>query len=561
MALQIPAPSGRLALNPVRHTFAAPIPKPEESPMLHFDSAGSPDVSFEHDRRSGRGLWRRLAAPVLMGAAGGMCATAAFAQGGPQPTWAAQFGSGAEEIVRGVAPFIQFAPFSPMDAYVAGSTRGNLAAPNQGGLDAFLVRYDDAGNQVWARQFGGTGDEFIWTVASDLDGGAVLAGYTESDLAGFNGWRDAFAARYDASGTQLWVRQFGTVRSDIARDIILWRDPATAQSGLYITGNTAGDLAGPNAGSNDVFLAALHPGTGSTLWSRQFGSDLSELGRGLALDTTTQPPGVYIVGDTYGALPGGGGSAGGLDIFLTRFDSAGNQLWTRQFGSSAADFGFAIAEDGVGGVFVAGATAGDLAAPNAGSYDAWIARYDSSGNRLWIHQFGTPQWDEVFTLTSDGAGGVYAAGGTEGSLGRPNPGASDAFIARFDHSGAMQWLTQFGTGSPDGAVSLARRPAGGAFVAGYTDGALGGPGSGSRDGFVARFDREACYANCDHSTTPPILNVEDFTCFIQQFSAAHSLPEFLQIAHYANCDNSTTSPVLNVEDFTCFISKFASGCP
>jgi hypothetical protein len=70
-----------------------------------------------------------------------------------------------------------------------------------------------------------------------------------------------------------------------------------------------------------------------------------------------------------------------------------------------------------------------------------------------------------------------------------------------------------------------------------------------------------CYANCDGSTTPPILNVEDFTCFINEFAQASTLPPQQQVAHYANCDESTTPPVLNVEDFSCFINAFAAGCP
>jgi len=60
-----------------------------------------------------------------------------------------------------------------------------------------------------------------------------------------------------------------------------------------------------------------------------------------------------------------------------------------------------------------------------------------------------------------------------------------------------------------------------------------------------------CYANCDQSTTSPILNVADFSCFLSKFAAGNS---------YANCDGSTTPPVLNVADFSCFLSKFAAGC-
>jgi len=61
-----------------------------------------------------------------------------------------------------------------------------------------------------------------------------------------------------------------------------------------------------------------------------------------------------------------------------------------------------------------------------------------------------------------------------------------------------------------------------------------------------------CYANCDQSTTAPVLNVADFSCFLSKFAAG---------APYANCDQSTTPPVLNVADFSCFLSKFAAGCP
>ena len=61
-----------------------------------------------------------------------------------------------------------------------------------------------------------------------------------------------------------------------------------------------------------------------------------------------------------------------------------------------------------------------------------------------------------------------------------------------------------------------------------------------------------CYANCDGSTTAPVLNVNDFICFQQKYAAGDA---------YANCDNSTTAPVLNVNDFICFQQKFAAGCP
>jgi hypothetical protein len=61
-----------------------------------------------------------------------------------------------------------------------------------------------------------------------------------------------------------------------------------------------------------------------------------------------------------------------------------------------------------------------------------------------------------------------------------------------------------------------------------------------------------CYANCDCSTVSPILNVNDFQCFLNKYAAGDP---------YANCDDSTVPPILNVNDFQCFLNKYAAGCP
>jgi hypothetical protein len=61
-----------------------------------------------------------------------------------------------------------------------------------------------------------------------------------------------------------------------------------------------------------------------------------------------------------------------------------------------------------------------------------------------------------------------------------------------------------------------------------------------------------CYANCDGSTTPPLLNAADLTCFVNRFLAGDA---------YANCDASSTPPTLNISDFACFLNRFAAGCP
>jgi hypothetical protein len=71
-------------------------------------------------------------------------------------------------------------------------------------------------------------------------------------------------------------------------------------------------------------------------------------------------------------------------------------------------------------------------------------------------------------------------------------------------------------------------------------------------GFWAVTAPDPCYANCDGSTVPPILNANDFQCFLNKYAAGDP---------YANCDGSTVPPVLNANDFQCFLNKFAAGCP
>jgi hypothetical protein len=125
----------------------------------------------------------------------------------------------------------------------------------------------------------------------------------------------------------------------------------------------------------------------------------------------------------------------------------------------------------------------------------------------------------------------------------------------------ISWYTIDGGGgtSTGGSFSLSGtigQPDAGGPMTGGTFSLVGGFWAGSGGGGAP-----PCYANCDESTVAPVLNVDDFTCFINQYALAQSLPHAQQITAYANCDGSTIAPVLNVDDFTCFINRYALGCP
>ena len=102
-----------------------------------------------------------------------------------------------------------------------------------------------------------------------------------------------------------------------------------------------------------------------------------------------------------------GVNAGSHDAFLAKYDSSGEQLWVRQFGSAAYEELESVATDLDGNVYVAGHTQGSLAGVNAGSYDAFLAKYDSSGEQLWVRQFGSAVYDELESIATDLDGNVF----------------------------------------------------------------------------------------------------------------------------------------------------------
>ena len=127
----------------------------------------------------------------------------------------------------------------------------------------------------------------------------------------------------------------------------------------------------------------------------------------------------------------GGTNAGESDAYLRKYDSAGNELWTHQFGTSVSDVSYSVAVDAVGGVYITGDTSGSLEGTNAGGKDAFLVKYDSAGNELWTHQLGTSVDDNSYSVAVDSLGGVYITGDTSGSLGGTNAGGKDAFLVKF----------------------------------------------------------------------------------------------------------------------------------
>jgi Beta-propeller repeat len=82
---------------------------------------------------------------------------------------------------------------------------------------------------------------------------------------------------------------------------------------------------------------------------------------------------VYIAGNTNGNL--GGTAAGAGDAFVAKYDSSGNELWTQLLGTARPDIARSVSADERGAAYVAGQTGGNLGAASAGGFDVFVAKY------------------------------------------------------------------------------------------------------------------------------------------------------------------------------------------
>jgi hypothetical protein len=236
------------------------------------------------------------------------------------------------------------------------------------------------------------------------------------------------------------------------------------------------------------FAVVPHGGaqqTGEFEWLLQFGLS----GNDFAWDVHADGDGnVYVAGDSSGALPGQAFAGGAFDAYLRKYDADGNELWTRQFGTTGSDRNAAVFAFGAD-VYVGWLTTGAFPSQvNAGGVDAYLRKYDANGNEQWIRQFGTPGFDELRGVFAD-ATGVYASGNVDGALpGQTHEGMFDAFVRKYDLDGNELWTRQFGTANRD----ISNRISGddsGIYAVGRTDGALPGQTfAGVGDAFVRKYD-------------------------------------------------------------------------
>ncbi|MBZ4415068.1 SBBP repeat-containing protein [Myxococcus sp. RHST-1-4] len=264
---------------------------------------------------------------------------------------------------------------------------------------------------------------------------------------------------------------------------------AVSGSSVYVVGHTTGQLGSqPAAGGQDVFVAKYDT-AGALQWVRQLGTSQSDRAMAVATDAAGN---VYLAGHTFGGFDFYV-NAGGLDFYVAKYDTQGNRLWLRQRGTAMDDFATDIALGAEDTLYVTGYTGGSFAnGGNPNNYDVMVALYDTDGAPYWLQQYGTSRSDVAQSIAVTPNHEVYVTGQTFGSMdGTTTPVGTDIFLMRLNILGIQQWVRQVGAADLDYGTGVAVSTDGGVYLTGYSFGTLdGNPQSGLVDALLARYDNQ-----------------------------------------------------------------------
>ncbi|MCP4687792.1 MAG: hypothetical protein GY859_07060, partial [Desulfobacterales bacterium] len=248
---------------------------------------------------------------------------------------------------------------------------------------------------------------------------------------------------------------------------------------------------GFHVGAHDpAALLVIDP---TVTWNTFGGNSGGDEGHGVAVDGSN----VYVSG--WSAASWGSplnSHAGGSDAFVAKFDENGGLLWHRFLGGGGNDYANGLAVFG-GDVYVIGLSNSAWGAPVRGytaQADAFVAKINAAGVLQWHTFLGGSSTDVGDGVFVDGGGDVYVAGSTAwNSWGSPvdaHVNDWDGFAARLNASGILQWNTFMGGAGYEEARAVAVY-GGNVYIAGFGNSFWGGPivgPSGNYDAFAVKLN-------------------------------------------------------------------------
>lgn len=360
----------------------------------------------------------------------------------------------ANDIATDAAGNIYVTGFYQSDQLTLGST--TLVQTNGGAIDFLLVKFDPAGDVLWARSASGAHQDEGTHVCVDVNGNVYVSGYTYSSSITFGttvlqkpvGEGAMFVVKYDASGNLLWARIQAMDDLGIFTPIAV-----DAQENVYVFGTFYRDslpigsttLYSSDGLASDVFMVKYDV-SGNIVWAHSLGAEGYESISDLGIDGSGN---LYCAGSFQSDTLILGNDTlvnnAGNNIFIAKYDNAGNVIWARDAEPSSYAWIGSICTDVSGNLFVAGGIDGvsltldatTLYATGGGSF---VAKMDASGNFLWIEQV-----TEMDKISTDASGNLYGAGEfvtptlSFGSITLTNSGLKNLFVVKYDAAGNVQW--------------------------------------------------------------------------------------------------------------------------
>lgn len=380
--------------------------------------------------------------------------------------------------------FWQDKPAGQATNYVSGDAQWARLAQSSGGNSRFnKICTDSPGNIITVGYADGTS-------SYSLGNGVTISG--------FHSGRNVLIVKYDSAGNALWARSTVSGANDSVFNAV-----ATDSAGnIYAVGNLTNNITygfgngvtiqGAYASSVNGFVIK-YDSAGNAQWAKSTTTAPSvSRFNGVAVDSAG---GVYVVGDqgTQAAYTYGGtattatGGWTNLNAVMVKFDSSGNALWAiKAIGASGDSTYSAIATDNAGGIFAGGyqntasvVTYGGLAVSgaHAGS-NATLVKFDASGNGVWGRTTTTAAGESLTNaVITDTAGNIFVSGSADStglftingqaSFTTVNPAYTHAFVVKFSAAGNAQWAST-PTVAPDDSffTGLAAPGDGGVVVVG-----------------------------------------------------------------------------------------------
>ena len=376
----------------------------------------------------------------------------------------------------------------------------------------------------WVKPFGGPKDQIIRKLLVAPDGSIFMGGSFGGSVS-FGGdtfsshsyWdQDAFVAKLSPSGEHVWSRPLWSNSNELVENIAL-----DSTGRLYVAGyfSTEINLDGLVLSGNPqlhLFFAQFDP-DGHAVRATALGDSGWFNSSSLAV---TRDDGVLLLITGTGTVDFGGGPLTNAgynteDVYLAKFDSSGQHVWSKRFGDSYRQSGRRVVVDAAGNIFIVGSFSGVIdfgggpltASAPLDRRDGFIAKFDAAGNHLRSKSFGGPGNEHIQDIAFDSAGNVVIIGTYDQSFdfgGGPLPhqGGYDIFLAKLDSLGNPIFSAGFGDGADQVSWALAMDD-GGRIAMTFNHNA-GGDGFSfdgvhtlrsvdSQDGFVSFFADSGAY--------------------------------------------------------------------